>query len=135
MAPETHEARESLARCTSCAWAGVYAVRPEALTAFSAAPTGPLNRCPGCGAGEVRCAIDPAEEREAIRAHLASARVDARVTVTHDGGLAVIVRGAGRVPAVVALDLAALDRDPRATLDALVRGLTDVTGPRGAPYR
>jgi len=129
------EARESLARCTSCAWAGVYAVRPEPLTAFAATPAETLNRCPGCGVGEVRCAIDPAEEREAIRAHLAGARVDAQVTVTHDGGLAVIVRAAGRVPAVVALDLAALDRDPRATLDAVVRGQADVAGPRGAPYR
>lgn len=128
-------ARESLARCTHCGWAGIQAVR-VVVGAFAARGPRP-NPCPGCADGEVRCALNLDEEREAIRQHLTVAFPEVQAWHTDEGKLAVVV-GMGRgVPRVATLDPRALDGDPRSGLDRLALQLQPdaAISPPRTPYR
>ena len=131
--------RESLARCTCCDWAGVYPVQPVLVSAYAtgAAAGGALTPCPPCQVGEVRCAVNFDEEREAIRQHLAAARLDVQTLQTHDGKLAIVVRDGHGVPRVITLDPAATAHDPRAALEQVTRSIANPGGASlpGPPYR
>lgn len=127
--------RESLARCTACGWAGLYAVRVDVRTAAESARAWTrANPCPACRAGEVRCALGRDEERDAIRQHLAAALGDVRALPTEDGAIAVVLGVGGTLPRAATVDPRALDAHPRLALERVIAQLRGETEAR-APYR
>ena len=129
-------ARESLACCTACGWAGLYPVEVD-VGSLSAGRPAPANPCPQCPGGAARCALSPEEEREAIRQHLAAAFGDVRALPTEDGQLALVI-GLGRgVPRAATVDVRALDGHPRLFLERIIAQLqTGAAAEQGrAPYR
>ena len=127
--------RESLARCTSCAWAGLYAVA-VVIEPYAERSRGPRpNACLACADGEVRVALSPHEEREAIRQHLAAALADARALPTEAGAIAVVTGEGAAALRTATIDARALAEHPRLELERVVALLRGAPRPPGSPYR